>query len=380
MGGSGLKYFVDCKATPDDETCGFLVLNIKNKQIIKYKEEPETAIILSVLNHYNTKKYKRKTQRKQTKKNTSKKNTQTIQIPNKIVVKTWLYGLGYPEIYKEFQISQKLQNIHGFIKFIAFLDCYDKSYTKKTRQEFIDETKTLTKSERNKIQKIRINENICNGDERKQLLVMPYYENSSIENYEWNSGNTQIIKSLLLQTIFSCFSAFVKFGFVHRDLHLDNILIDTCNESNILYNIEDSKTKSIPTMGYKIVIMDFERSSIEDTDNHTKTSYYSSVLKHKLLWDDYYMMIRGIDFLETITCYDNTIYNFVKNRSSLFDKNIHNVIALKLQDDDGYGKAIQNMLKTQTITEEQYVNMRKLLFDEIEKLSFIIENMNFVDK
>ena len=35
MGGSGLKYFVDCKATPDDETCGFLVLNIKNKLINK---------------------------------------------------------------------------------------------------------------------------------------------------------------------------------------------------------------------------------------------------------------------------------------------------------------------------------------------------------
>jgi hypothetical protein len=149
-------------------------------------------------------------------------------------------------IEKEYQIGkilEKEKNI-GFINYICLFTCYDDTYDK-IKQNKVTGSKSICNAE-----KI--------DDQKKVVLIMPFIADGSIKKFNWSNLSFDILKSVLQQTIMSICYAYDKCGFIHGDLHLDNILLKKTKKNVIVYgdNIE------IKTYGYKIIIMDFDSSFI----------------------------------------------------------------------------------------------------------------------
>jgi RIO-like serine/threonine protein kinase len=145
-------------------------------------------------------------------------------------------------IEKEFHYGKILENakIPGFIRYICIFDCLDNTHTIQTTPKYI-----------------------CKGtnipENRKNVLIMPYIQEGSLRKFNWNHDNFDVLKSVILQTIMSSFVAYDKCGFIHGDFHLDNILLKKTKKREIIYRWMNNSV-SIPTYGYKIVIMDFDSS------------------------------------------------------------------------------------------------------------------------
>ncbi len=165
-------------------------------------------------------------------------------------------------IENEFMIGKFLEkhNIPGFIKYMCLFKCFDDIYHK------IDTNNIKSLS-------------LCNAkkedENMKAILVMPFISEGSIRTFKWNSDKYEVLKSVILQTIMSVFTAYQKYGFLHNDLHLDNILIKKTKKENIEYEYENRKIK---TFGYKIVIMDFETSFINVEHSVGNVSYWQNLL------------------------------------------------------------------------------------------------------
>ncbi len=174
------------------------------------------------------------------------------EFSNQIVIKMAKY---YKTLKKEYDIGNTLQNIPGFIRFICIFQCYDNTSAELPLQ-------------------------ICNStlkDEttRKLVLIMPYYPHGSIRNFPWIARHSPILKSLLKQIVASIYLAFQQYGFLHSDLHLDNVLITTTKDPTIYYN----RQIIITSHGYQAVVMDFEMSflGIEQTIENRKF-YWADLL------------------------------------------------------------------------------------------------------
>lgn len=143
-------------------------------------------------------------------------------------------------IRKEYSISQHLHktNCSGFIKFICIFECYDNNSTDK----------------------------ICQGtekDTKKEVLIMKYFNEGSVKNHAWSNSNFHILRSILIQTIYSLVVAYHNTGFIHNDLHLDNILIKRTTRTHNTYQI-DRRSIEIETNNYTCIIMDFENCFFTD--------------------------------------------------------------------------------------------------------------------
>lgn len=143
-------------------------------------------------------------------------------------------------IRKEYSISQHLHktNCSGFIKFICIFECYDNNSTDK----------------------------ICQGtekDTKKEDLIMKYFNEGSVKNHAWSNSNFHILRSILIQTIYSLVVAYHNTGFIHNDLHLDNILIKRTTRTHNTYQI-DRRSIEIETNNYTCIIMDFENCFFTD--------------------------------------------------------------------------------------------------------------------
>ena len=113
---------------------------------------------------------------------------------------------------------------------------------------------------------------------------MPYIADGSIKNFNWTEHKLDILKSVLSQSIMSLFLAYHKIGFLHNDIHLDNILIKKTKKQYIDYDYEnENNTHSkhnkiqIPTHGYKIVILDFDSSMINVNKDIAIEFYWSNL-------------------------------------------------------------------------------------------------------
>jgi serine/threonine protein kinase len=155
---------------------------------------------------------------------------------------------------KEYTISERLSKINGFIKYVCLLQCLDDTY------EQILHTKQLP-------------EKICTAEASyendKLVLISPYIQGGSVAKYNWNMQNTDILKTLLKQSIISLMEAYMKHGFLHNDLHLDNILLKHTKMEKVQYD----NSIEIETHGYKVVIMDFDSSFI-DVNRDIGIEYY----------------------------------------------------------------------------------------------------------
>jgi tRNA A-37 threonylcarbamoyl transferase component Bud32 len=95
------------------------------------------------------------------------------------------------------------------------------------------------------------------GKEQIGILTMNYYKLGSIGSYEWNEKNIHILKNVLFHTIYSYINAYLKLGFVHRDLHADNVLL----KDKKVYEI-DYSYKKILVDTFEVRIMDFSKSKL----------------------------------------------------------------------------------------------------------------------
>ena len=218
------KYYINCDELPKEAN------SITNEQLITYNRQDDVEIYKALIDFS---KY-------------NKKNKH-------IVIK-----IGYKDkrIYHEFHIGTLLykSKIPGFIKYICVLSCDDVE-------------QSTTKGEHN---------NICTNRTNKEILLMPFIHGSAVANRKWSIEDINIIKSVLKQIILSCFHAFDTIGFIHNDLHMENVFMKSTTQSAIHYG-----ELATATYGYKIVIMDFDKSFVNTTQNSEYNKQYT--YKH---WND----------------------------------------------------------------------------------------------
>lgn len=242
----GTKYFIDCSKGHND---------IIPNEILKNKDD--TSIIFAIFNY-----------------------TKHLKRNKRIVIKI---AHKSKTNKKEYDYSEKLKIIPGFIQFICLFDCFDDTYN-------------YIKNKKEVPTKICTAESI--GDNDKYVLISSYIDSGSIKNYKWSLENVYILKSLLKQACMSLMYGYIDFGFLHNDLHLDNLLFKRTKIEKIKY-----KDVEIETDGYKIIIMDFDLSFIE-VDRNQGIEYY---------WDNLDNLFSRLRFdLPTITTINNeNIYNFI---------------------------------------------------------------------
>lgn len=184
----------------------------------------------------------------------------------------------------EYDMGLQLHGFPGFIKFLCMFPCFDDTSTKNTETKEDEASRPITTP-------------ICQATKttynRKQVLVMPYIHDGSLLRYNWTSKNSELLKSLIIHTILSMTNAFIHAGFIHRDIHWGNVLFKRTTQEHIIYDIKPIPIK-VPTNGYKVVIMDFEKSQVGHTDvalfwEDVRIFIKSAVLKNKqgeiMEWD-----------------------------------------------------------------------------------------------
>ena len=188
---------------------------------------------------------------------------------------------------KEYDIGERMyrSRIPGFMRYICIFPCYDTN-----PHDISGRICQAEKKESNK----------------KDVLVMPYLSEGSIEQYVWDESKLPILKCLLMQTVMSTLVAYTTLRFIHVDLHLGNILIQKTKKTEIDYVIGTDQY-SIPTMGYKITIADFGNSMLPVQDKDQRYYWFDLLnvfsrvnldLKpshgRKIIWNDAHV----IDFVK----------------------------------------------------------------------------------
>lgn len=143
-------------------------------------------------------------------------------------------------IDKEFEISKELKDLPNFIRYYCKFVCFD-NIKKIIKNEGLIGTYYLCKS----------------GREQIGILAMNYYKLGSIGSYPWNENNINVLKNVLKHTVYTYLNAYLKLGFIHGDLHADNVLIKEKTVCEIDYYY-----KKLPVDAFEIRIMDFEKSKI----------------------------------------------------------------------------------------------------------------------
>jgi hypothetical protein len=92
-----------------------------------------------------------------------------------------------------------------------------------------------------------------------QLTVMEKCEGTL---YELMSAHPETVKRMawLSQVLFALTFAQRTFGFIHNDLHSNNIMYVKTDKEHLLYKV-DGQSFKVPTHGYIIKIIDFERGT-----------------------------------------------------------------------------------------------------------------------
>ena len=105
---------------------------------------------------------------------------------------------------------------------------------------------------------INANGSLCNGPGSSMgVLLMSNYAAGRFDKHRWDSPEQ--VKSILKQVVCACYMAFKRCAFVHKDLHLGNILVKRTKKQHIDYTLDTSPI-SVQCHGWAAVIMDFDRS------------------------------------------------------------------------------------------------------------------------
>jgi len=269
---------------------------------------------------------------------------------------------------KEYQIGEYLKNLNGFItpfrisdaqrrppfpfitahevgvfseakhekrcKYICLFHCFDDTSNKlkntKTRKNHSEENPVLPKE-------IKICDAVKKQENIKDVLVMPYIKEGSIEKYNWTTENIDILKNTMIHIVLSMAMAFNNMGFIHRDLHLGNVLLTKTVVEELEYILDKEKNIIIrePTMGYKIVIMDFEKAELNINDIY-------------FFWDDLYRVLKDIDGKDN------------NNNEKVYWKEEHNILSF-IKDKRENREPLHNILE---------------LIDHIKNSSIVMKDKN----
>ena len=211
---------------------------------------------------------------------------------------------------KEFAIGKRLYGMKGFVKFLCIFSCNDDTSNKGTQEEV----------------------QICaSNNSNDVVLVMPYIKEGAMHDYEWSIDKIPFMKSLIVHTTLSLTEAFIKIGFIHGDLHWGNILFKKTNTTEIMYEIGE-KRFPVLTNGYKVVIMDFEKSL---TDNHQNDLFWynlKSFVTFEKTTDNQFIYWRNdkiISFIERMADTNQHPVNKIEQLIQLIDDSIFKVIQIK---------------------------------------------------
>jgi len=163
-------------------------------------------------------------------------------------------------------------------------------------------------------------EGFCNGDKNDQhitLEVMKYYKKNYIQKFLDKKINIDTVKLFLDQAITAQLLAFQHYGFVHGDIHINNIII---NKEDYDYKYEFDKKlfyKSIKgKINYKIYLIDFGNSEflLPEYRSQYIDDYYDDKLfnNHKILKRKY---------REEINTLPQNIYDTFKTLFQLLNDN-----------------------------------------------------------
>lgn len=141
-------------------------------------------------------------------------------------------------IRKEYLISLELLDLPNFIRYFCMFVCDDNI------KNIINNKQTIS------------NYKMCHyGDKSIGIIVMKEYNLGSIENYDWNELNFDLLKNIIKQVLFAIIHAYKTKGFIHGDLHSGNVLLKPKKTDFINYG---GKILFIDNL--EAIIMDFEKS------------------------------------------------------------------------------------------------------------------------
>lgn len=251
--GGGDKYYIDCSRYSENSD------SIEVKTLIRYTSDTNVMILEAVA------------------------NDETIHTKHRhIVVKI---GSSNSVTKKEYEMGETLKQLNGFIRYICLFSCFDDSKSK------LKNTTPTSRRISNPQDVILPKESkICDADKttenKKDVLVMPYIQEGSIEKYNWTLENINLLKSLMIRTVLTLLAAFNNVGFIHQDLHLSNVLFKKTTIVDTEYKLLDKMSGKMitikePNHGYKVVIMDFEKAEKGVTD-----VYY--------FWEDLHHVLKDI--------------------------------------------------------------------------------------
>ena len=159
-------------------------------------------------------------------------------------------------IKNEFEIGRvlRIKQVKGFIKFICFFECNDNFTKYHGKQRGMP---------------------LCNGKgSSMKIIVMPNYPMKSMGSYDWVSWQLNTFKSCCKQVMFISFVNFHLHGFIHGDLHLNNVLLKK-KKANMEYVVENERFV-VKRYGVGVVLMDFENARFGNpkSANDVQDFYY----------------------------------------------------------------------------------------------------------
>jgi len=147
-------------------------------------------------------------------------------------------------IEHEYKINQELQELPNFIRYFCMIKCNDN-------------IKNIINN-KNQISNYKM---CCYGNNEIGILVMKEYNLGSVDNYQWNENNINLLKNIIKQVSFSIIYAYDKKGFIHGDLHSGNVLLKSRRNKTIIYG-----DKKLTIDNLEAVIMDFEKSKLNQNN------------------------------------------------------------------------------------------------------------------
>ena len=172
---------------------------------------------------------------------------------NKVVIK-----LGKKEeTDKEYNLNIQLQKFKGFVRYICIFSCKD------DLNKYKHEDGSWS------------GDGFCepNGPDKTNAIIMPYYELSSMLRYKWDEINFNMFKELLKRVIEILIFTNKQIGFLHNDIHLDNVMLKECKNGE-----------------FKVEIIDFDKSTISLDDK----------LNYKKMGENFRILFDSVSRLECI--------------------------------------------------------------------------------
>lgn len=162
------------------------------------------------------------------------------------------------DIEKEWTTYQGLlaAQIPGILKYLCFFTCND----------------AITNYLTNRA-------HMCDGPgESMRVLVMEYVPGSSFKNFKWGKYDVIVIRSCAKQVILTMLYAYEQCGFIHGDLHLDNVLLQKTTKSELTFG-----QHTVSVYGYKTLLMDLELSKVNTGASVTELFKDVKVFINKML-------------------------------------------------------------------------------------------------